>query len=180
MNTRVCASCRSLLPVEAFYTATHYSCRACRLGRARELYMARNGAPRIYRAPIPQGFAEHAGKEWDTALAERYGVSYKTVRRWRRSLGIAARERAPHMAQWGQLGNRVAREMHPERMTGFARPARANAARAAREAEADQTGITRPTIRTAHLGDDRELLGMALRALATSPPVPVWEREEWA
>ena len=180
MTTRVCSSCRFLRPEEAFYSPTHYDCRACRLERARERYRASNGTCRAYRMRIPEGFAERAGKEWDTALGEHYGVSYKTIQRWRRTLGIPPKDRAPHMAAWGQMGNAVARELHPERMTGYGRTRKANAAHAAREAEADKTGITRPTIRTPLIGDDRELLKLVLRALATSPPLPVWEREEFA
>lgn len=41
----------------------------------------------------------------------------------------------------------------------------------------------RPTARDsamAECGIARELYAQALRALSTSPPVPVWEREEWA
>lgn len=164
MSTRICSVCRVLLPSEAFYSATHYGCRACDLKRARERYRQRNGLSRAWRMRIPDDFSEHAGKEWDVDLAERYGVSYKTISRWRRKLGIPPKERAPHMAAWGQLGMRVARETRPDLMTGFARTRKANAAREAREKAADATGITRPTIRTPHLGDDRRLLQIAMQA----------------
>ena len=37
---------------------------------------------------------------------------------------------------------------------------------AARDAAADRTGITRPTLTTPHLGQDRALLVMAMQAFA--------------
>jgi hypothetical protein len=39
---------------------------------------------------------------------------------------------------------------------------------------------TRTDSALAEAGIAAELYAQALRALATSPPVPVWEREEWA
>ncbi len=39
---------------------------------------------------------------------------------------------------------------------------------------------TRTDSALAEGGIARDLYAQALRALATSPPVPVWEREEWA
>lgn len=169
MSTRVCSGCRQLLPSTAYSNDIVYECRPCRAAGARARYARRAGRPlRGYHKTPPEGFAEVAGKAWDIDLAEQYGVTARTIRRWRGLLGIPPKDRTPYAAEWGERGMRVLRELHPELVTGKDRPRKANGMYAAREAAADRTGITRPTLTTPHLGQDRALLVMAMQAFGRS------------
>lgn len=169
MSTRVCSGCRQLLPSSAFSNERVYECRPCRAAGARARYARRAARPlRGYNRMPPQGFAEAAGKAWDIDLAPVYGVSARTIRKWRQKLGIPPKDRLPHAAEWGRRGMRVLRELHPDLASGKDRPRKANGVYAAREQALERTGMTRPTLTTPHLGQDRALLVMAMQAFARS------------
>lgn len=180
-----CPRCMQTFP-QAAMTAENRYCRPCWADVRRTSYARRlGGLKRPRKHQMPADFSERAGKVADVTLAGLYGVSYVTVRKWRRQLGIPPL-RHDYVAMGRAAMAKLRAEM-PERATGSERARKAVAVREAKraklDAELDSSGRVIPMSKGSTLAEANiaaDLYAQALRALATSPPVPVWEREEWA
>ncbi len=166
-----CPRCRGTFSTREMVADARY-CRPCWAAQSRARYARRQGGlKRPHEYGIPADFAERAGKAADVVLADVYGVSNVTIRKWRRQLGIAPK---PHdYAEMGRAAMAKLRAQYPERATGFERARRAVAVREARranlDAALDSSGRIIPTSNgsvLAEAGISRDLMRMAMQAMA--------------
>jgi hypothetical protein len=169
-----CPRCLLAFPAAEMDADGNY-CKPCRRANARDAYARRQGGlKRSSKYVMPADFQERAGRISDNTLAQLYGVSDKTVRKWREELGIAPKRRTPEDSRrWGAMGNTVLRARFPERATGAERARRAVAVREARranlDAALDSSGRIIPTSNgsvLAEAGISRDLMRMAMQAMA--------------
>lgn len=154
------------------------------------------------RFPTPDDAATIIPTMLISEAAAHYGVSKTVVSRWAAELDVHPRPRTIEDARrYGRLWQTVVIDVnapgprktcsrcqqsypiaaYEHMLFGTALRAQCRLCRAeARRESRERTRQNPPPIKATVPEIDISLYRTALRALTTAPPVPVWEREEWA